>query len=615
MGALTRGDRRAATGGGGGGGGGGPPGMGEDVGSAGGNGAEAADEQPSMLESIGGGGDAGLGEAALVDSAYGLNALRAMCDAARLSRRASERAMARAASGTEKEANEAIEALLPPTVTLAAVAAGVATALEHLPPSLRETDRCIGLLLEAADPTGGASGEVRLSAARSLLEVTAEALELMDLGEIGSDASLPGFAARPMAGVSKSKQRAASATGVKKFLNRLLAKRIEVQVVVFSFFMASLESKIAMAKRAGTFDAGVSKLVGTLVPESESSIGAVIVAGRAATTTTAAASANAAAAASPDELFRLLWRERQPPHRELRFVELRVDRGVSFEDAAARLSAQLPKPHPRARTGFFVSKGKMFGQHHGVLLALVRGYSAPRGAAAKAAAAADAAFAAAEKGEEEEAEEVGNVASAVDAHVPASAAAAGLQTVGAGNKNFYSVAQQHQHRQWTVTRNNANNNGGTISMPSFRPPPVTYQVIRPNTGTGAGDMAVEELLRIYEQVEPKVRIFFSFSFLTSPSSDVSRFRPFFHSPPLLSFSLLLFRTQGGGDLLETGVRADRARVRARSRRVQGGSQLHHRDQVSFCLFFCSRARERIEEEENEGRKSGPQRRLTFLRNT
>ena len=420
-----------------------------------------------MLESIGGGGDAGLGDAALVDSVYGLNALRAMFDAARLARRASDRALgeaaaasAAAAAGTAgagaragaggDPAAEAVKALLPATVELGAIAAGVATALEHLPASLRETDRCIALLLEAAaDPlassssSSSSSGETRIAAARMLLEVTVEALESMDLGEIGTDTSLPGLAGPQRPGVTKAKLKAAAATGVKKFLNRLLAKTIEVQVVIFAFFMACLEAKIAMAKvrrdvfffffffflrereragvedaravelflslsvlfafltkhslpfqkqkqqqqhqqRAGTFDSGVSTLTGSLVPESESSFGAVVPAASSssAAMTTNAAAANAAAAASPDALVRLLWRERQPPHRELRFAELRIDRGVSFEEATVRLRAQLPKPHPRARTGFFVSRRRIFGPHFAVVLALVRGYSAPVGAAA-----------------------------------------------------------------------------------------------------------------------------------------------------------------------------------------------------------------------------------------
>ena len=553
MGALTRGDRRAATGGDGGG-----------AGSA--SAAAPAADGPSMLESIGGGGDAGLGDAALVDSVYGLNALRAMSDAARLAFNTSARAMAEAAAdATGKRTAEAVEALLPPTVELRAVAAGVATALEHLPASLRDSDRCIGLLLEAAGEPGGgrspaSSGEVRILAARRLLEVTAEALHSMDLGEIGSDASMPGFAPRqPQPGVSKTK--AAAANGVKKFLNRLLAKAIEVQVVVFAFFMACLEAKIAMAKvresergersfelqrarsdsmsffshplssfffahlapsvstlssnlktkkqqRAGTFDPGVSKLVGTLVPESESSFGAVV-AGRAAETTDAAA-ANAAAAAAPDELFRLLWRERQPPHRELRFVELRIDRGVSFEAAMARLRAQLPKPHPRARTGFFVSRNRIIGPHFAVLLALVRGYSAPVGAAAAAAEAADAAVAASENEEEEEEEEEEEdeeeaAAAAPDA-VAAPAAPAGLQVVGAGANNFYSADQQHQHRlqrQQAVT-----GTGGGTATPaaSLRPPPSKYLVVRANTGVSAPafDLPLEDLLRIYEPVPPQV---------------------------------------------------------------------------------------------------------------
>lgn len=250
MGALTRGDRRAATGGGGGGGGG--------AGAAGGNNAAAAaaastpsaaaNGEPSMMESIGGGGDAGLGDAALVDSVYGLNALRAMCEAVNAWSRASARAISEAAASSAATATAAVEALLPPSVDLGAIAAGAAAALDHLPPSLSEDeDGCISLLLEASEP--GASGEVRVRATRTLLEVTAGAIRSMDLGDIGSDESLPGLLAqKPNPNVSRAKQRAASANGVKKFLNRLLAKRIEVQVVVFAFFMACLEAKIVMAK-------------------------------------------------------------------------------------------------------------------------------------------------------------------------------------------------------------------------------------------------------------------------------------------------------------------------------------------------------------------------------
>lgn len=202
-----------------------------------------------MLESIGGGGDAGLGDAALVDSVYGLNALRAMCEAVSGWGRASERAIADAAASSASAATAAVEALLPPTVDLGTIAAGVAAALEHLPPSLSEdANGCVSLLLEAAEPE--ASGEVRVRATRRLLEVTAGALGSMDLGDIGPDDSLPGLALsrRPNPSVSEAKLRAAAATGVKKFLNRLLGKRIEVQVVVFAFFMACLEAKILMAK-------------------------------------------------------------------------------------------------------------------------------------------------------------------------------------------------------------------------------------------------------------------------------------------------------------------------------------------------------------------------------
>jgi hypothetical protein len=266
MGALTRGDRRAATGGG--------RGSGAGVENNADQQQQQLQQQPSSsstfepIGSGGGGGDAGLGDAAVVDSVYGLNALRAMCDSSRLSGIVSEHKMAEAAAaGTAEAATAAVEALLPPMVELDSVVAGVAAALEHLPASLCETDDCIRLLLETSselqqqqqqqqpgsgNTRGGSSnnggGAVRIAATRRLLGVTALALETMDLKEIGSDASLPGFAARPMPGVSKAKQQAAAATGVKKFLNRLLAKRIEVQVVVFAFFMACLESKITMAK-------------------------------------------------------------------------------------------------------------------------------------------------------------------------------------------------------------------------------------------------------------------------------------------------------------------------------------------------------------------------------
>ena len=241
------------------------------------------------------------------------------------------------------------------------------------------------------------------------------------------------------------------------------------------------------------------------------------------TTKTAAAAANAAAAASPDEIFRLLWRERQPPHRELRFVEIRVDRGVSFEAAAARLRGQLPKPHPRAVTGFFVSKRPIMGPHFGVLLALVRGYSAPVGAAAEAAAAADAAAEASaaeeeaveEEDEEEEEEDGGGGGGgggggARRGNADASAAAEGLQIVGAGNNNFYSAAQQHEHRvqrqqqqQRAAHGDNKNSNNNAVGR-RYRPAPSKYQIVRPNTGATApgDDMKVHDLLRIYEPVPP-----------------------------------------------------------------------------------------------------------------
>lgn len=201
--------------------------------------------------------------------------------------------------------------------------------------------------------------------------------------------------------------------------------------------------------------------------------------------------AASASAPSHDEIFRLLWRERQPPHRELRFVELRVDRGVSFEAAMARLRAQLPKPHPEAKTGFFVSRRRIIGPHYAVLLALVRGYSAPVGAAAAADAAADAAAEAA-------------AAAAAEAEVEVAEAAeeeGGVQLVGAGNNNFYSAAQQQQHGQQRQQRARRNKN----YLVPYRPSPSKYLIIRPNTGaTSAGDdMLVGDLLRIYEPVPPE----------------------------------------------------------------------------------------------------------------
>ena len=43
-----------------------------------------------------------------------------------------------------------------------------------------------------------------------------------------------------------------------------------------------------------------------------------------------------------------------------------------------------------------------------------------------------------------------------------------------------------------------------MTMTTYRPPPSKYQLVRPNTGStvSADDMAVEDLLRIYEPVSP-----------------------------------------------------------------------------------------------------------------
>lgn len=157
----------------------------------------------------------------------------------------------------------------------------------------------------------------------------------------------------------------------------------------------------------------------------------------------------------------------------------------------ARLRAQLPKPHPEAKTGFFLSKRRIIGPHYAVLLALVRGYSAPVGAAAAAAAASDAAAAAA----------TSSSAAAEAEEAEAEAAPAGVQFVGAGDNNFYSAAQQQQqHRHQRQQR--ARNRNGIVP---YRPAPSKYLIIRPNTGaTSAGDdMAVADLLRIYEPVPPE----------------------------------------------------------------------------------------------------------------
>lgn len=115
---------------------------------------------------------------------------------------------------------------------------------------------------------------------------------------------------------------------VRRFLNRLLGLPIARQNLLFQYFAASLHAAIRRAKAEGRYSEGMSDLPSSSI--------------------------------SRDGPPRTLWVD---PHSNLRTLchTLRVDRGVSFEEAQRQLALQGSGAAANG-SGFYVSQREIFGR-------------------------------------------------------------------------------------------------------------------------------------------------------------------------------------------------------------------------------------------------------------
>jgi hypothetical protein len=206
LGALTRGDRRAASG-------------------SSSLGDSAMLDSPlghaalrSMMASI---GSASASIAALATAG---RRRRGVVDNSTSRRRAATAAATAAATGQA----DASASLLPAGVTLRALVASVRVSLEGLPASVG-ADPVLAPLLGDVESAADQVAAVR-AFHEACVPVMVEA-GIEDLAKTGD---------------------------VKRFLNRILAVRVAAQVALFSYFSVSLDAGIEAAKKAGSFDAGLT---------------------------------------------------------------------------------------------------------------------------------------------------------------------------------------------------------------------------------------------------------------------------------------------------------------------------------------------------------------------
>ena len=347
LGALTRGDRRAAA----------------------------------------GGDQADLGGAGLVDSPYGRAAVRALCAFAR-----PPAILGGGGGGAGRAAADRPPPVLPEGVTLAAIAANADRSLRHLPASLQAHPileplevgrRMVAAAREAEEAaatpsphpaSGHGGGPPSPPPPPPPGAPTAADLVWATTALAGSlNACLAPCDLSPGAGPGNKAQRPLSGEAlIARFLNRILASPVAHQILAYAAFSAVLDAKVMDAKEQGTFDAGVADVSGQLTkigPEcllwrgDEDGGGGGGAGGR------AAAPAPAPAAAGPGACF---------------YREVELDRGVSFEAACAQLerhgrhrsgdgTAAAAVPADDGVTGFYRSRAIAPGSStRAVLLALAR---------------------------------------------------------------------------------------------------------------------------------------------------------------------------------------------------------------------------------------------------
>ncbi|GAB4817714.1 hypothetical protein N2152v2_004760 [Parachlorella kessleri] len=216
---------------------------------------------------------------------------------------------------------------LPKGVRLQAVLEGIPEEeLEGILPQLPEGGRLnAAQLVEAVQRLHG-----RL---RECVDVMGVGLDLPRADTVAEEGAAVLAGAGLGAGTGSSNKKGGD---VRRFLNRLLGLPVARQNLLFNYFQATLSSEIRAAKAEGKYFEGVSDLPGQRVQRKGEPV--------------------------------VLWTD---PLTELRTLQhnIEIDRGMSFEAAAARLEHE--RQGPKDRSGFRLSRRPMPGSgRHGVLLAL-----------------------------------------------------------------------------------------------------------------------------------------------------------------------------------------------------------------------------------------------------
>ena len=256
-----------------------------------------------------------------------------------------------------------VTGLLPDGVTLRMLRDGVTSSLAGLPESLR-TDPVLEPLLR--DAAGGRDGAGVATAAEQVRTVAdfhrAAAADVVEAGLSIED--LP------------------KGSEVTRFLNRLLGSRVAAQVALFAYFSACLDAEVATARRNGTHDAGPGEL--TVADEDMSRLldgagaGGEGGGGGADGGGGAAPGGDDTAAANPTTTTRrrgetttTVWTF--PNGQSIVAHRLVVDRGLSSDAAHDRLRAhQLAGPNVAAESGFYTSRAGPVAGGRSLLLALAK---------------------------------------------------------------------------------------------------------------------------------------------------------------------------------------------------------------------------------------------------
>ena len=298
------------------------------------------DRQPVFGEGGGeGGGGGGRNAAAPTPARRGRRGPVSVATAGATAAARARTAAAAIASNAPASDERDVTGLLPDGVTLRMLRDGVTGSLAGLPASLREDPILAALLREDI-----------LSAADQVRAV----------------AEFHGAAAADAAEAGLSLEALPNNNEVKKFLNTLLATRVAAQVAFFAYFSACLDAEVATARRNGTHDAGPGEL--TVADEDMSRLLDGAEGGGGAT---GGDNATAHPIRRRGETTTTVWTF--PNGQSIVAHRLVVDRGLSADAARGCLREhQLAGPMVAAESGFYTSRAGPVAGGRSLLLALAK---------------------------------------------------------------------------------------------------------------------------------------------------------------------------------------------------------------------------------------------------